>query len=207
MVIFNELRISDDKEKLIVDCYVENLSFYSDMYISSIDLYYYKNADSTGNPVDCDKVLSVYENKNDDKTVRAVRKCIDIADADVLGLQQPNFDGGLFFVRVECDGDLAPEAYSLPCGMDDVVDIGIIVDWEKLYHGGMQYISRLTDGCADPCEGVPGLENFIILWHSFRIALSVPDYVLIGKLWSRILRLLGGGAGFSVATPGCGCNK
>ena len=203
MVTFNELRINNANNTLIVDCTVEDLTIYSDVYIKSIELYHYKNADSSGEPVNLSKVLTIFENDDDDTTIRTVRKCVpDTFAESVFGISV--FEKGIFFVRVTCDGTLPPQTMQFACGYDDMVDIGVVVDWKYLFDIGMGLIASM-DVCGNICKSNDNLEQFILTWFSLRLALEACDFDQLGILWDRFLRL----SAFSTTSKvsGCGCHN
>lgn len=204
MVIFNELRIADDKQSLLVECYIEGLGIYSGMYIKEIYVDYYKNAMTSGVP--SDKAIQIYDNTNNQTSVNAVRSCLlanDSRVADKFGIS--DFDNGMFYVYVYCDGTLPSSVSTLPCGYDDASDTGVIIDWKKMYEIGMQYVSTLSSRCFEKCNELPGFENFITVWNALKIAISTCDYSLAEKIWEKFIRYynpstMSGG-------DGCGCNK
>ena len=202
MVIFNDLRLSDNKKKLYIDCSVEGLDIYDDIYIKSVYLDYYKNTTTPGVP--SAKALLVYENTGDDTTVKNLRKCVNETALDnTFGTL--TFEGGLFYVIVTCDGTLPASVSNFACGTDDTVDIGLVLDWKMVYETGMQYVAAMNAKCANLCDGNEGFMNFVMLWHSLRLALASCDYTQLSILWEKFNRVYSGdslGAG-----AGCGCNS
>lgn len=204
MVIFNELRITDDKKALIVDCMVEGLDIYNNMYIESIYLDYYKSCSTIGVP--SDNAICLFDNtENPDTTVKAkrIRKLVDTLP-DTFGTDK--FDGGLFYVIVKCNGKLPAEAALFSCGTDDVVDVGIVLDWYSLYKKGMAYISYLASGCNDPCADTASYQQFIFIWHALNSAIAAKDYHQICKVWEKFIRASIPTTSLNTITTGCGCH-
>ena len=102
MVIFNELRITEDKTCLIVDCSIEDLEGYRGMYIDSVYVEYYKNVTEDGVP--SDKAICLYEKADGDIGMTALRKTLNASSLDKETFGTDTFAGGLFFVTVFCDG-------------------------------------------------------------------------------------------------------
>lgn len=208
MVIFNELRITDDRQEIRIECYVDELSIYSSMYISSIRLYYYDNVDHSGFPIDREKVIAVFDNETSDVTIRSVRRCVKTSDIEsTLGVS--TLDGGLFYVLVECDGTLPAASAAFPCGSDSTIDIGIIPDWQKMYEIGMAHVNAMTSGCVDPCVAPSGFEHFIMLWFALKLAMATMDFDQINEMWKKFLRVSGThiSAGTVARSGGCNCGK
>jgi len=207
MVIFNELRITEDKTCLIIDCSVRDLEGYAGMYIDSIDIDYYKNVETYGIP--STKAMRLYE-KGDDETgksgVRVELKAVDL-DKDLIGTD--TLDAGLFFVTVTCDGTPEnPEILeSYSCGADSTVDIGVVLDWQAVYRLGIGYAARLADGCEPSCDVPSGFEGFVLLWHALRLAINVCDWPTVSRLWDRFLRSFNGMGPVGGVVAGCGCNR
>lgn len=205
MVIFNELRISDDRSCLIIDCAIDKVSVYSDMYIQSIYLEYYRNAHSASMPGE--KAYLLYENTGNDKKVRSKKIIFRQAELGLTQFGIEDFDGGLFYVVVSCDGDMPATVSCLPCDMDSTVDIGAIVDWRSFYQNGMQLISSMFGPCSDPCASNDAFEHYILLWNALKLALSTCDWTFVTDLWGRLTNYpadSSGGSAFSVSRI-CGC--
>lgn len=196
MVQFDDLRISSDKQKLYVECRVKDYDAYQNMYIKSIKLEYYKKRGPVGVPGA--SAITMYSNPSD-TSIKQVRATLNVTSlTETFGTDK--FEGGLFYVTVECDGTLGASAAQLPCGEDSTIDIGLVLDWEKLYAQGMAGINSMLRGC-NPCE-VPGnFEHFLLVWNGLKLAMDACDYDLVDKLWGK----LSFGAGDAVTISGCGC--
>lgn len=202
MVVFNELRLSDDKKKLIVDCFIENLNIYSNMYIKEIAVDYYKNVETSGDP--SEHAITIYSNTGNDTSVKAVSVCLKEEDL-TSSFGTTHFEGGLFYVFVICDGTPAASVASLPCGYDEDTEIGIVPDWELLYEIGMKYIMNMASSCFDKCTDESPFMHFILLWNSLKMALSTCEYNVLEKIWDMILRTYRRD-GTTMVVNGCGCN-
>ena len=203
MVIFNELLITDDRQSLIVGCQLEDLNVYSGMYIKSIYLDYYKNSETFGVP--SEKAVEIFNNSDDDPDVNAVRVCVNAPSLpQTFGVS--SFRDGIFYAIVTCEGDLSSSAALLSCGMDDTVDVGIIIDWKTLYEKGMQYVSKMASSCYNSCDDMPGFKLFILQWNALKLALASCDYEKLETLWEEILHLRIKSNVNSVSA-GCGCHQ
>lgn len=199
MVQFDDLRISSDKQKVFVECRVKDYDAYANMYIKSIKIEYYKKRGVPGVPGD--GAITMYSNTSADPTVKQVRASLTIAALDKNTFGTDKFEGGLFYVTVECDGTLGASVAQLPCGEDSTVDVGLIADWEVLYARGMKAFTAMVNSC-NPCVVPTNLEHLIILWNGFKLAADACDYPLVDKLWSRIVY----GDIVTSGGSGCGCN-
>lgn len=207
MVIFSELALSEDGSRLSVECSVRDLSIYDGMYIKSIAVEHYANAQVSGEP--SEKAIRIFDNTDvdkADKTAKSVRTYLDASDARVktmFGLS--SFSGGLFYIIVECDGDLGAAVAGLPCGYDETRDTGVILDWCLLYKIGMNYIAEMNCRCHSECRDLSGFDGFVILWHSIRVASESKDLTMLKTLWKKFTRIVGTGG--KHISSNCGCGK
>ena len=213
MVTFNELRITEDRQCLIVDCEVENIDIYRDMYIKSIYLEYYKNASAASMPSDMAyKMFENSKNGEPDTKLKAVRVSLPDSSLYKTGFNISGYEDGLFYVVVVCDGELARNVANYPCGYDDVVTIGAVIDWKTFYQMGMQYVASIYGNCGNPnfCENPDGFEDFVLLWNALKLALSSCNWPFVAQLWDRFLN-----APYSktsvpssvTGSRGCGCGR
>lgn len=204
MVIFNEIRLSDDKDKIIVDCSVEDLSVYSNVYIESIYIDYYKNNQKvTGYS---DKAIQIYNN-TEGTLVKTVRTCLSMT-TDELKIETNfginSFDDGMFYIFVYCGGTPSAEVATMPCGYDEDMDVAVVLDWQKLYEVGMSYIAQYSNDCT--CAQPAGLDNFILSWNALKLASGTCDYALMSKLYDKLVRFYSNISPDTVS-GGCSCGK
>ena len=207
MVTFNELRICEDGNYLIVDCEIDNVDVFKNMYIQNIYLEYYKNASSVGMP--SDKAHVIYENKYDDASVKSKRVVFSKAELSSTEFGISSFDGEMFYVIVECGGAPTAEISYMPCGEDDPRTIGVVIDWRLFYSRGMGYIASLFDDCGNPCQPTDEFEHFIILWNALRLAVETCDWEMVKDLWDKFRLAKGtrGDSAFGKVFGGCGCGR
>lgn len=206
MVIFNELRICEDGDYLKIDCQIDDAQVYENMYIKEIYLEYYKNASSASMP--SSKAYKIYDNSNDDTTVRRRQQTVTKADLGWAEFGVSTFSDGLFYVIVKCDGVIGPEIANYPCGADSTTKIGVALDWKAVYRRGMGYIYGLLDPCGNPCPSTAEFEHFILLWNALKLAIASCDWDAVSDLWDKFLYNASSRKGsVSVATGGCGCRK
>ena len=210
MVRFNELRITEDRKCLIVDCEIEPIGLYANMYIDEIRLDYYKNVDSSGLPTT--KSYLMWQHKEGDPEMKGVRtsaKEQDIIDAgfDIDLLDDGLFRDGLFFVTVICSGAPSSVASTLPCGTDVDRESQAVIDWKGFYERGMQFISSMYGCGADKCAIPAGFEDFVLLWNALKAAIAVCDWPMVAKLWDRITRSGMCGRPNVGLGSACGCGR
>ena len=218
MVIFNDLRLSDDKKCLIVDCEIEDVDGYDGMYIDSINVIYYKYAPDSSScwpsAAAQEHFANLYEKEDEGEELTHIRvsKSIEdiIREVGEAAFGTSTLDGGLFVVYVKCDGDpangLTLEAYG--CGADRDWDLGIILDWKRIYEQGIAFAAKLATNCGNPCEDNSGFEQFILHWYGLQLAIATCDLFQVKKLWPKFMRISGMiGASGATLNSGCGCGR
>lgn len=206
MITFNELRIARDGECLIVDVEIKGLEVYKNMYIKSISLDYYQNIlDKASSSLPSVDSYKIYNNDFDDQTVQHKRISFPQTALPLTNFGIEDFDKGLFFVTVICDGNLPAEISSFYCGADDTVKIGVVVDWKSFYSVGMQYVARLANKCADPCLTDPAFEDFVMQWNALKLAIDTCNWPMVAELWKRVMRVHR--ENLPAVSGGCGCGR
>lgn len=208
MVIFNELRICEDGSALIVDCEIENVDVYANMYIKNIYIDYYKNASAVNMPTS--SAYTIYDNTDDDTTIKGKRVVFDAGQLSEAGFGISSFSDGLFYVIVDCGGVPDSAVNFMPCGYDVPREIGVVLDWVSFYKKGMEYVTSMLEGCGNPCMPSTAFEHFIITWNGLKLAIDTCDWDAVKDLWDRVIfsSTVSGsaeaGAG-AVVYGGCGC--
>ena len=198
MVRFDNLRIADDYRSLLVQCHIDDYDVYDNMYIKTVYLEYYKNRGTIGVP--SDKAILLYNNSNNDTSVKSVTANLSVAALDAAEIGVSSFDDELFYVYVTCDGTLDPSVSTMDCDMDNTLDVGVVLDWQDVYRMGMKYIAGFADNCFD-CEGTADFEQFILLWNALKLAADVCDWVTLERIWPKLMASYTGNYSLS----GCGC--
>jgi hypothetical protein len=202
MVRFNELRITEDRSCLIVDVEMEQIGLFSDMYIESIYLDYYKLVDSAGMPTS--KAYLLWQNEDSNQRTKGVRTSLKAYDLDKTEFDIDTFEDGLFYVTVICGGEPG-DMSKLPCGTDTDRETQAVIDWKGFYQHGMNYIASMFSGCSDKCTIPAGFEEFVLLWNALKTAMAVCDWPMVTKLWNRIIRARGNARQSVFVDNACGC--
>lgn len=186
MVKFDELRISEDGQFLTVECHIDDYAAYSDMYIESIYLDYYKNRNPVSGPSEHKIILyeHVIESQRESRAVRA--RISTSAIPQDFGTNE--FSRGMFYVYVHCEGTPTAEAETMGCGADNPDVLGVIIDWHALYEKIMPLVARFSAKCS-PCEIPSNFENLILLWNAFRFAVDACDWAQAERLWEELMGL------------------
>lgn len=213
MIIFDQLRLSDDGRKLYINVHVNSASYFKDIYLDKIvvksgdkvleattpELY---SVDEDGNPIDALYVKAFDGNVKEAALVITANDCLRTweKDVDKINFKHSDMQKTLFFVYVRCKGTLGE---CTPCGLDELTSVGVTFDDKLLYQRVMNWTKQLGDDCSIPT----GFVDFILLWNAFKASIETSHYVPAIKYWNT---LFGVGDGFaewsSNNVKGCGCH-
>ena len=198
MITFNDLHINEEKDRLYIDCMVDEEHVDLDVWISSIRLVYYDNMLPNGLIKDSNKVVTIYDDFDGTNQYIDYKGYVPVSDLEPMGdADKPEvvFDKGLFYVIVTCDGEDVPNDYQ---------DIVVIPDWQFIYSIGMPYLSELAYGKDNKCEPNSKFEEFVLIWYALQLAFSTCEFAQVDMLWRKFLRISGnGGSGGGM----CSCNR
>lgn len=201
MVIFDQLRLSDDAQKMYVNVHVNTASYFDNIYLDRIvvmtsdkvleatiaDLY---PTDSEGNPMDYEYTKQFEDGVKEAALVLTVN--------DFQSLKTTDMSNTLFFVYVKCKGTVGE---CTPCRLDELTTLGVTFDEKMLYQRVMGYAKELADDCKVPV----GFADFILLWNAFKAAVETEHYVAAIKYWEMLFDKSQSTA-LAYTTKGCGCH-
>lgn len=199
MIHFNELRITDDNKYIIIEAQIDIDNYYKNVFIDSVVIdtnKTYLPSGPSNTPiykyvVEADTSL-VYTTSGQCKVVKIDEldypNCLVLNDKEkqLLRLIIPideldiNINKDILFVYVIASG--TPDA-STPCGLDNRLLLGTLVNTDLIYKEAMFHIKEVVDNCNIN-------KNFldhILLINAFRLALKTGNYIEAIKLWGYII--------------------
>ena len=191
MVIFDQLRISDNGKVLYLDAHVNKASYFDNIYIERIVI-------QTQDQVSEADPISPGDSNVYDVTVEPTKvvHCALNASAD-FKTSLGTLSNKLLFVYIICNG--CPDACT-PCRLDERTTLGVTFDEALLYQQVMGYTKELANSCKMPQDFV----DFILNWNAFKASVETEHYVSAIKFWEM---LFGKGSAFAYkTTKPCGCH-
>lgn len=183
MIQFNELKITQNGDLLIIDVSVKSDSYYTDVYIDTIkiddqDTYIDEGPSTTP--------LFTYTVSDDLKTVHL--------ELDKVALNSA-LTSKLFFVYVKTKGT---PSIDTPCGLDNVTTIGVCTYLYPIYQATMLYMNEVLVDCNISKNFV----DHILKFKALDTCITMGQYTQAIKYWKKFYLNLP----TSSITSNCGCN-
>lgn len=188
MIVFDELRITNDAQYFIIDARVRSEDYYTDVYIDKIVIdteETFTEGGPSSNPV------YTYNVSGDQKSVRII---LNKNDENLLTLK--NFTNHLFFVYAVAKGTPSSDT---PCGLDNVNTLGVTTYMGDFYNYFMQNIKEIGQSCTIPQNFI----NALLRWEAVNTSIDSGHYTQGIKYYNQWFK---DGVGTSSSTVNCGCN-
>lgn len=184
MIQFNELRITQDGKNLIIDAQVQDISYYTDVYIDSIIIDSQNTVVSSGassSPLfkytydaTTASTLGYVTSLTFGGKLKGIRMTIPY---NSLG-ETSNLDKDLLFVYVTINGTHSSDT---PCNMDLTYELGIVYNTYPFYLRGMNFIKELNSSCELPKQ----LVDYMLRQKVLETCIQVGDYTKAGEYWKK----------------------
>ena len=189
MIEFNELQISPKCDTLHIDVSVLEESYYENVYIDSIFIDTqdtYVGSGPSSSPV------YTYTSETDEKRV-----VLDLTKIDFLNLNGSVKDN-MFFIYVVLKGTPAPDT---PCGKDNAVCIGVVINTYGFYQRAMYYIKEVENSCAIPKRFI----DFLLQFKALELSVRTGNYPLAIRYWNKFFKY-NLDSDIDIKLNHCGCN-
>lgn len=194
MVIFDQLRISDDGNRMYINIHVNRADYFKDRYLDYMIIKTAKQVSET----------EISPSTSDGENVYILTFDGNLKEADIvlqpndfnLNFAKNNFSADLFFVYVVCKEVKADPC--TPCPLAELTTLGVTFDEVLLYQKVMQFTRELNQDCEIP----QNLLDLILLWYGFKAAIETEHYTVAIDFWKRLF----GGKNTIVTSKGCGCH-
>ena len=200
MVQFNELRITPNNKYLIIDVSIKNEPYYNNVFIDSVIIDNqdtYVSSGPSNKPVyiynnESDEVIKVYttcdcnpvldEDKsycfiNDNYSKKNIRLILNYQD---LGL---SLIDNMFFIYAIASGT---PAVGTPCGMDNSITMGTVVNLHPIYCRTIQYLKELSNDCNVP----DGLIDMYLKIKALELSVKTGNYTQAINYWNKYFKKL-----------------
>lgn len=170
MIKWNELRVTQDGKKLIIDGSIEDLEYYKDVYIDRVLIdtqdTYVPNGPSSNT------IFTYAVESNKEKSIRLE------LDNKALG---SNISNTLFFIYIVVNGT---PSIDTPCGMDNQITLGIAADLYPFYRNIINYMKEVGDSCNIPTNFI----NKILQFKALELSIKTGHYTEAIKYWNKFFK-------------------
>lgn len=184
MVLFDQLRVSDDGKRLYINTHVNTADYFANIYIDSITIMSSDKVSETSPGTPTSDYIYTKKLEGEQKELNLVLTASDFiksweTDPQAMKLRKADISKTLFFVYIKCKG--IPDACT-PCTLDEETTLGVTFDDNILYQRVMDYTKELTDDCKLPMDFI----DFILLWNAFKASVETEHYVAAIKFFNML---------------------
>lgn len=193
MIIYDQLRVSDDGMKLYINAHVNKADVFAD---TTIEKLYICTGNQVYETLTIDPESNGYIFKKDYGNAKEINEVISI-DNEELIYDKSSFSKDLFFVYIKCAG--VPEEACCFTVVGNYV-LGVTFDENILYQKAMGFTKELIKDCQIPSE----FTDFILLWNAFKASVETEHFVPAIKYWKMLFDNKNNSS--MSGTKNCGCH-
>lgn len=203
MVLFDQLRISDDGQRLYINVHVNKADYFKNMYIDSIVIMTADKVSETAPGTPTSDYVYKKEIEDNTKELDLVLTPLDLTkswetDPKAIAFNRADMSNTLFFVYIKCKGT---PGECTPCRLDEETTLGVVFDENMLYQRVMDYTKELVADCSVPTE----FTDFILLWNAFKAAIETEHYIAAIKFYNKLFGVVRDSYNNTIIKT-CGCN-
>lgn len=176
MIVYDQLRVSDDGKQLYIDAHVSLASCFDEVTIQSLYICLGSQVYETLT-IDPESNGYIYKKEYGDD-IREIHECINIDDESLI-YSKTSFSKDLFFVYIGCSA--VPQGCECYTSIGKYV-LGVTFDENLLYQRVMQYTKNIADDCQIPVA----FTDFILLWNAFKASVETEHYIPAIKYYNML---------------------
>lgn len=205
MIIFDQLKISDDGRKMYINAHVNKADYFDNAYIDSITIMTSDKVLETAPGTPTSDYIYTKKIEGNEKEINLVLAANDFTrtwekDPKAMPFKQGDMSRTLFFVYIKCKWEGTP-GECIPCTLDEETTLGVTFDENILYQRVMDYTKDLLDECKIPIAFM----DFILLWNAFKASIETEHYIPAIKFFNMLFGIVDA-SGHKGIIKGCGCN-
>lgn len=204
MIIFDQLRISDDGKRMYINVHVNTANYYDNVYIDSVTIMTADRVSEMNPSAPTSEYIYKKVVEGNQKELSLVLTAEDFLlnwalDVQAMMFKADDMSKNLFFVYVKVKG--APDSCT-PCGMDEEVTVAVTFDTNVLHNIVMDYTKDLIKDCTVPV----GFTDFILLWNAFESAIATEHFIPAIKFWKMLFEKDSYKISIYSKSRNCGCH-
>lgn len=194
MIIFDQLRISDDGKSMYINLHVNGADYFDNIYLDSLTIMTADKVLETNPYAPTEDYIYRKVFEGNQKTADLVLTANDFNEA----FNTSCMGNKLFFVYVKVKGTPDP---CTPCTLDEEVTLGVTFDENLLYQRVMDYTKQMADDCKTPV----GFTDFILKWNAFKASIETEHFIPAIKYWQMLFEDGSYDVNRNIIKP-CGCH-
>lgn len=203
MIIFDQLRISDDGKRMYINAHVNKADYFNDIYIDSIVIQTADKVSETNPGLPTSDYVYIKKAEEKAKELNLVLEASDLSkswesDPKAIAFNRGDMSKTLFFVYIKCKGTTSS---CTPCRLDEETTLGVVFDENVLHQRVMDYTKELVADCNVPTAFI----DFILLWNAFKSAIETEHYIPAIKFFNMMFEEVGKSCQNRTIKI-CGCN-
>lgn len=203
MIIFDQLRISDDGKRMYINAHVNKASYFNEIYIDSIVIQTADKVSETDPGLPTSDYVYIKKAEENAKELNLVLETSDLSrswetDPKAIAFNRGDMSKTLFFVYIKCKG--TPGSCT-PCRLDEETTLGVVFDENVLHQRVMDYTKEFVADCSVPSAFI----DFILLWNAFKSAIETEHYIPAIKFFNMMFEEVGKSCQNRTIKT-CGCN-
>lgn len=203
MIIFDQLRISDDGKRMYINAHVNKADYFNDIYIDSIVIQTADKVSETNPGLPTSDYVYIKKAEENAKELNLVLEASDLSrswesDPKAIAFNRGDMSKTLFFVYIKCKG--TPGSCT-PCRLDEETTLGVVFDENVLHQRVVDYTKELVADCSVPSAFI----DFILLWNAFKSAVETEHYIPAIKFFNMMFEEVGKSCQNRTIKT-CGCN-
>lgn len=203
MILFDQLRVSDDGQRLYINVHVNKADYFKNRYIDSVVIMTANKVSETVPGTPTSDYVYIKKIEGNVKELDLVLTPLDLTrswetDPKAIAFNKADMSNTLFFVYIKCKGT---PGECVPCRFDEETTLGVVFDENVLYQRVMDYTKELVTDCSIPTE----FADFILLWNAFKAAIETEHYIAAIKFYNKLFGVVKNGCS-NIIIKSCGCN-
>lgn len=201
MIIFDQIRISDDGTKFFLDAHVNTNSDYTNVYIDKIAIVRDNEMSETTSTMPSATKCVWYE---DSLNLKTLNRVLTTGELNTYATTQElpgvtDLSHNIFYVYIHTTGTPGSGA---SCADTSNPALGVTYDTGAIYQNGMNFVRELADNCSIPS----GFIDFILNKEALDISIGTGHYIPAKDYFYRLLGYANMKGNIVSTKKPCGCH-
>lgn len=189
----------NDRHTILIKTGLLNVQQYKDHYYLRVNVADSKGQGGIPNLIEDLKNNNIYNGLELDIYLpQKVKTYVKSKSIEIPKNAYPSLDDNILYIYAKVSDNSVPST-DTPCGEDNIYSLGVLIDNNKLYNIGINYIKSIGNDCTLPNEFI----NYILEYKAFNLAIATKNYTQANTYWNDFYK----DVKVTNTSYGCGCNK